>query len=367
MVVAIGLAVYTGFRAPSAWTATLHSVSVTDGFRRRVLVGTLLRPLALATDYDYWVFAGWSFLVSAAVLGVVVGVYLRTGSASVRLLIVGWLLLPTGGYFFHEVGYYDHVLYLLLFAALWLLHRNRVVLAVAVMTLSVLAHEITVLTVLPIFAMVALWRLAFWRALAALAPPALVTGAVLLAVAPAAPGATGRLAATVAQADFPYRPDALALFNRTQSQSWQLYSVSKVLLYLAPFLTIAVVAFLVLRLVGDALTVNVSRPPLALVHGVIAAAAITMPATLAFAGWDKDRWGFLLVTNLVVVLVLHLRHTGRELTPPQVAVLVAAMLLITHLPLSYFDGYAPRPLHWTAIRQFLSEVVHGHVFVIPTR
>ncbi|WP_258907809.1 hypothetical protein [Actinokineospora sp. UTMC 2448] len=167
---------------------------------------------------------------------------------------------------------------------------------------------------------------------------------MLLAVAPAAPGATGRLAATVAQADFPYRPDALALFNRTQSQSWQLYSVSKVLLYLAPFLIIAVVAFLVLRLVGDALTVNVSRPPLALVHGVIAAAAITMPATLAFAGWDKDR-----------------------LTPPQVAVLVAAMLLITHLPMSYFDGYAPRPLHWTAIRQFLSEVVHGHVFVIPTR
>ena len=61
---AFALALYTGFRVPNAWSATLDSVSLFGGFHRRFVVGTLLHPLAVATGYNYWVFAAWSFAVA---------------------------------------------------------------------------------------------------------------------------------------------------------------------------------------------------------------------------------------------------------------------------------------------------------------
>src|ERR1700674_1419823 len=50
------LAAYTGFRVPNPFSPTLDTVSLPDGFHRRFLVGTLLRPLSQATNYDYWLY-----------------------------------------------------------------------------------------------------------------------------------------------------------------------------------------------------------------------------------------------------------------------------------------------------------------------
>ncbi|MCU1682641.1 MAG: hypothetical protein JWQ81_3380 [Amycolatopsis sp.] len=89
-VVAVGIAAYTGFRLPNAWTATLDAVSLTDGFHRRIVVGTLLHPLALATGYAYWVFATKSFLVLVALL-VVLGVALIQAQLTSQRVSSRWL------------------------------------------------------------------------------------------------------------------------------------------------------------------------------------------------------------------------------------------------------------------------------------
>src|SRR5882762_9600424 len=70
VVLALLVAAYTGFRLPNAWTATLDSVSIFDGFYRRFVVGTLLRPLALATGHNYWLFAAFSYAVLLALLAI---------------------------------------------------------------------------------------------------------------------------------------------------------------------------------------------------------------------------------------------------------------------------------------------------------
>ena len=75
------LAAYTGFRMPSTWSATLQSVSFADGFHRRFAVGTLLHPFAAVTDYDYRVFAAFSFVVIAVLLGVIVRAAIKTVAA----------------------------------------------------------------------------------------------------------------------------------------------------------------------------------------------------------------------------------------------------------------------------------------------
>jgi len=329
-VVALLVAAYTGFRLPGAWVATLDAVSVTDGFQRRFLVGTLLHPFAVLAGYDYRVFAAAAFAVLAALLAVLVVAFVRTRQESRRLLLIAWLLLPSGGFLFHDVGYFEQVLYLLLFAALWFLDRARPVAATTLMTAAVLTHEIAALTVLPIFALVLLRRFPLRRAALLIAPPAVVE-LVVLAIPAAEPGAIDRLLNAMREANFPPRVDALALFGRTQSESWQLYSITGVLLFLIPVAVVVVTGFLLQQGTLRASAVQV--------------AAIAAPGILAFAGWDGARWAFLLVANFAVVLWLWLENHDLRPVP-----LIVTLLLLTHIPLPYFDGYAPRELTWGASR-----------------
>ena len=51
--------------------------------------------------------------------------------------------------------------------------------------------------------------------------------------------------------NFSPRPDALALFQRTQSQTWDLYSVHDVLWFLVPIAIVTVAAFSLLYWMGS--------------------------------------------------------------------------------------------------------------------
>nr|WP_233223672.1 hypothetical protein [Amycolatopsis sp. CA-128772] len=313
---ALLLAAYRGFRLPGDWAVTLEAVSLTDGFHRRFLVGTLLHPLAVATGHAYWVFAAAAFAVLAALLGVVAVAFARARHPGRKLLVAGWLLLPSGGFLFHEVGYFDQVLYLLLFVALGQLPRRPAV-ASGLLTAAVFTHEIAALTVLPVFAVVLLRRFPVRSTALSLVTPIVAELAVLTLPA-SSPGAVARLTTALATADFTPRADALALFERTQSQSWQLYSITEVLLCVTPILVVVVSGAVLQRL--DALAV----------------VAVAAPALLAFAGWDWARWGFLLVVNFAVVLWL-----SPALRPLP---LLAAAALLAYLPLPYFDALHPREL-----------------------
>jgi hypothetical protein len=328
-VLALLLAAYRGFRMPGDWAATLEAVSVTDGFHRRFLVGTLLHPLVLATGYAYWVFAAAAFAVLVALLAVLAVAFFRARHPGHRLLVAGWLLLPSGGFFFHEVGYFDQVLYLLLFAALGQLPRRPAV-ASGLLTAAVCTHEIAALTVLPVFAVVLVRRFSVRITARLLAAPVAAELAVL-ALPAASPGAVDRLRTAMAGADFTPRADALALFERSQGESWRLYSITEVLLLVAPILLVVVAGFLLQR------------------RDVLAAVAVAAPALLAFAGWDWARWGFLLVTNFAVVLWL---SPPRDLRPLP---LVGAAVLLAYLPLPYFDAQHPRELNWRVVTAFADQ------------
>ena len=175
------LAAYTGFRMPNLWSVTLLSVSITDGFHRRFLVGTLLRPIAESRNFTYFFYAAVAFAILVALLTVITAAALRSQLLSQRFLVIAWLLLPTGGFLFNEVGYLDQLVYLLLFASLFVLKRSYWWVAPVLMTLAVLSHEVSLITAIPIYAFVALRVLPARRAVAALLPPAVV-GLIVLAV-----------------------------------------------------------------------------------------------------------------------------------------------------------------------------------------
>lgn len=365
LAIAVLIAGYVGFRMPNAWTATLQSVSVTDGFRRRFVVGTLLRPLANATDFSYWVFAAFSFLVLAALLAVLCVRAVRAPSAVHGLLVIAFLLLPTGGFLFHEVGYHEQVLYLLLFGALWLLHRERIVAAACVLAVAPFVHEIAILTVLPIFGLACLRTLPLRKAILLTGIPAL-PNLVLLAFAPANQGAVATLRAALEGASFQPRKDALELFARSQRSSWRLYDVYEYAAHVWPIAAFAMVAFIAIWLANGGFWERVRGRVLPWLVLLVSCAAIGCPALLVYGGWDYGRWTFLVLCNFFLVLWVSLPAAAVLPTPRALATLAITLFVFANLRIDYFEPDTPRMIRHGDISGFVDRIRDGSLFAVPT-
>lgn len=358
---AIAIAVFTGFRMPNAWSATLQSVSLIDGFHRRFVVGTLLYPLTSLTGHDYRVHAGFSFLVAAAVIAVLARLAWRADRVG-RLWIVAWLVLPTGGFLFNEVGYFEQVLYLLLFAAIWLVHRGRLTAAAAVMSIAPMVHEMALLTVIPVFGVVVLREVPFRRALIATLIPAAINGA-LLALPAESSSSIQQLSTALSTASFRYRPDALVLFEHSAHPGGGVRSVPGNLRYVGLPAILLAAAFAALWLSdrrGWPGPRDRQRPSILV---AASCAAIALPCLLSFGGWDGNRWLFLVISNFYIAVWLFLDgRPDRAPGPRAIAALVLAGLYLGHLSPWYFDRLEPRELGYREAKQFMKQLIRGSLF-----
>jgi len=361
---AVFIALYTGFRVPNAWSATLDAVSITDGFHRRFVVGTLLRPLALATDFDYRLFATFSYLVLAGLLTIIVANALRTRLLEQRLLVIAWLLAPAGGFLFNVIGYFELLLYLILFVSIWLVRRARLVAATALMTVTAGIHEISILTVLPLYGLVLLRSVPWKHAVIATAIPALVN-VIVLSLPPASDDVIASLSASLAQANFTFRVDALALFSRTLSENWRLFNVHEVAEYVRPIAYVLIALVIGLWFTDRSSWRNDGdRLPSWLIL-VASCAAIAVPILLVYGGGDSSRWRFLVVTNFVLVMWLMLGYRGRKpLRMGTISLLVFAMLFVARLDFWYFDQLEPRKLGYRPIVEFFMHIADGSLFTM---
>ena len=343
--IALAVAFYTGFRMPNLWTTTLDHVSLTDGFYRRWLVGTLLAPFPAS----YWVGAIFSFAVLAAVLAVLARSVVQSQPFARRVLAIAWLLLPTGGFLFHEVGYFEQLEYLLLFASIALLRRGRPITATCLIALTPVIHEIALVTVIPIFGLVALEVLPRRRAVLVTAIPAALDLIVLVLPA-ASDGATTTLKQSLTAAHVLFRPDALALFEGAYAYK----NLDDVTMFVVPIAILAVVAFAACWLADR------GRTQLATL--ALSCLAIAAPVALIWAGSDFNRWGLLVLANFFVVLWLSLAR-DREPRAPAILVLVTTALVLAHVALPYFDGASPRELQFPAVRAFVRHL--GDTLAVP--
>jgi hypothetical protein len=290
----------------------------------------------------------------------------RAELLSQRVLVIAWLLLPTGGFLFHDVGYLEQLLYLLVFAAIALLRRDRLVAAVAIMCITPWIHEIAMLTVIPVFGLIALRTLPFRRALAVTAPAAIVN-AIVFSLSPASVEVVERMRATLAQANFAARPDALDLFTWTVSEHQHKYNVYAQLIAVRPVAIALVAAFILLWLADRTLRRTAGSAP-AVVVLLASCVAIAAPGLAILGGWDGNRWLFLIMANFFIVVWFALGNRGtRELGRGALVILATALLMLGHFSIYYFDDYAPRQLGSRPDRKlFLRQVFDHSVFAMPT-
>ena len=230
------------------------------------------------------------------------------------------------------------------------------------MSLAMSAHEIAIVTVIPVLGFVVLRDYPPRRAIAVLAPPVLVA-LVLFVVTPSADGAVRKLTSTLQVANFAPRPDALGPFQRTQSETMALYSVRDVFLFLLPLVIVLGAAFFLLYWTGSR-----GRPrTFSSIYLLLGVGAIASPIVLSFAGWDEFRWAFLLMTNFFIVLWLWLGDTGRELNPVQWVTLAVVVLVTCTRSCSTSTATSRARSDRARSATCHAEIEDGTLFEIPRR
>lgn len=348
LLAAICLAFYLGFRLPSLYVSTLLNISVFDGALRRGLLGSLLKPLFAAAGYHYVVVALWAICILILVVGAAVVLFLNARWDSQRLLIIVWFMSPAGAYLFHQVGYSDQFIFLVFVLASWCIIKKRAVWAVVLLSVSVLVHELTLFTTLPVSVLLYVLVGGSLRRIGYFLIPVLVGGVLAISPTMSMSQSMSLKKSLDERLPFVVRQDAIELFTRGLSETWDL-DFSSPWVGLAKVLPVALVAALSVGLVAFAMTQSLSgnRRKISI---VLAVAAAVSPFTLVFFGWDFDRWIFLGLASCVVVCFCLMSSSS---VPPSVAVVgasIAPLLLMFHIPLVHFDGFSPRPLSWESVR-----------------
>ena len=143
----VGYALIQGFRMPNVWSMHYYTPSFFDGFFRRSLVGTFL--------YFFWDLRfNYYFIVSIqfSILSFLFIFLFRIFSINIFgfFMVTLYIISPYGAYLFHEIGYIDQLLYLLLFISI-MLFKNYRLFSIFIMTISMFIHEMSLFTIYPIF------------------------------------------------------------------------------------------------------------------------------------------------------------------------------------------------------------------------
>lgn len=370
LAVCLLLAIHTGLRAPSLWSVQYYVPDFGSGFVRRGLAGTLLLPLG-DLRFHYLPIVVVQLLVFG-VLGFCAVRMVQRADRPARLLAAAFLLGPAGGFLFHTLGYVDHLLVLLLLAAVHVRHHG---LAAALLASSLLVHEMALFFTVPLFVV--------FRALRTgrLGPALLGLGASLVAFAgiylffqvPDPNDVAAFVERLRPATDYPLRLDYYHVFvNDFQARIGLYYwhldqnfgSHSLPLAGLA-LLGCAAVGWLgaavaPLQPVGSWLERTLSERTQRLLFGVATAAACAAPLLLGLFGWDVYRWIFLSLacsTGTAVLLAPRLPagHRARRIGLLGLAVVLLLFVVLAcgfGVDFVYFDQYRPRPWNWEAVQNF---------------
>ena len=324
LILSLVTALYVGFRVPNLWSVNYYIPSVFDGFWRRSLLGTLLYPFG-ALRFDYHFVAAVQALVLLALVALLMAHALRSG-LHIKILTMLFLIGPAGGYLFHEVGYVEQVLYLMLLAALAFSDKRQ---SLVLMALALFVHEMAAFTVIPLY-LASLVVAERYRT-------ALLHGALLFAVfaviylffQTADPANIERLMQAIkAHVGYTPRADYYDVFrHKLTGPKPQNYFAITDWYRLVIALALAVVA-------GAGFA---RRSAFASTCVLVACLA---PLAMGFLGWDTSRFTFLSISASFFVLVAFKGASTRLFG--FAAVLLLAFALFGYFV--YFDDYQPRPL-----------------------
>ena len=328
------LAFTNGFRMPNLWSINYFLPSMFEGFYRRSLLGTLLFPLG-EWRFNYYTIASIQFTIFIGLNIALVYQSLKVQGPA-RWLWPLFLLSPAGGYFFHEIGYVDQVLYSILLLAMIMQPGAR---ASVLMIMSLFIHEMALFTTLPIYFAWCLYQGKTIRSvMKTVGLTLLVFGLIYLFLQTTSTASlTQFLEKATLLSNYAVRTDYYEVFKLSfVGGIYQVpYTGREIInhLLLIPMWVMAGWCF-----AQQGKTVSEKRQLFAI--GTLASLA---PILLGIFGWDYSRWLFLSMASSGISLFIARAHLSWKI------LLILAILLLA-LPtvgfLDYFDRFTPRFAPW---------------------
>jgi hypothetical protein len=334
LLLAYVLAFTNGFRMPNLWSVNYFLPSMFEGFYRRSLLGTLLFPLG-DWRFNYYTIASIQIAVFITLNFALVYQSLKAQGPA-RWLWPLFLLCPAGGYFFHEIGYVDQVLYLILLLAMRIQSSTK---ASVLMILSLFIHEMALFTTLPVYWAWCVYQGKSMRSIVKQAGLALIVfGLIYLFLQTSSIATlTQFLEQATRLSNYPVRSDYYEVFKLSFVGG----------IYQVPYTGREIINHLLLT-------------PLWIMSGwcfsqagkstlekrqlfAVGTTASFAPILLGIFGWDYSRWLFLSMASSAMCL-----FTARTYLSWRVLLLLAILLL--SLPtvgfLDYFDRFTQRFAPW---------------------
>lgn len=334
MVLAYVLAFTNGFRMPNLWSINYFLPSLFEGFYRRSLLGTLLFPLG-ELRFNYYTIASIQITIFIG-LNIALVYQSLKAQGPARWLWPLFLLSPAGGYFFHEIGYVDQVLYLVLLLAMSLQSRVK---AGLLMIASLFIHEMALFTTLPVYFAWSIYQGKTIRSVMKTAGLALIVFSLIYLFLQTS--STASLTQFLDQAarlsNYAMRADYYDVFRLSFVGG----------IYQVPYMPREIINHLLLiplwAMAGwcfaqQGKDVSDKRRLFA-----IGSLASFFPILLGIFGWDYSRWLFLSMASSSMCLFIARAHLSWKI------LLLLAILLLA-LPtvgfLDYFDRFTPRFAPW---------------------
>ena len=334
ILLAYALAFTNGFRMPNLWSINYFLPSLFEGFYRRSLLGTLLFPLG-ELRFNYYTIASIQITIFIG-LNIALVYQSLKAQGPARWLWPLFLLSPAGGYFFHEIGYVDQVLYLVLLLAMRLQSRVK---AGLLMIASLFIHEMALFTTLPVYFAWSIYQGKTIRSVMKTAGLALIVFALIYLFLQTS--STASLTQFLDQAarlsNYAVRADYYDVFRLSfVGGIYQVpYMPREIInhLFLIPLWAMAGWCF-----AQQGKDVSDKRRLFA-----IGSLASFFPILLGIFGWDYSRWLFLSMASSSMCLFIARAHLSWKI------LLLLAILLLA-LPtvgfLDYFDRFTPRFAPW---------------------
>jgi hypothetical protein len=339
-----------GFRMPNLWSINYYLPSFFDGFYRRGLIGTVFVFLG-DLRFNYYAIAIIQFSVLVSLLIWIYCIFKK--NILMTLVISLYLVSPAGAYLFHEVGYIDQLLYLILFISISIFKKSKVF-SIILFSSSMLIHELALFVTLPVFFTYIYISTNSIKKSIIYVLPSIIIFLIIYSFFQTVPSDTVNnfIEEISSLSNYKIISDYYTIFTNefTGSRNKIYYGLNSLnqiilLLMISSFTSLILYKLCKKQIIFALLIFSIGFLPLA----------------LGYFGWDTSRWYFLSlssITIITVVVLLHYKVTFSQIASIQLIVIlyfIFYILLISNLHLQYFDGYKSRPMSITSIHQVVNE------------
>ncbi len=273
------------------------------------------------------------------------------------LIISLYLVSPAGAYLFHEVGYADQLLYLILFISIATFKKHKIF-SIVLFTSSMLIHELTLFVTLPVFFTYIYMSTENLKKSILCILPSLALFLIIYLFFQTVPVDTVKLFKDeiLKLSNKPLIDNFYTVFTNTLTGSrnkiyYGLNSINQIVLL---FFVTSMTSLIVYKLSKKQIILSL------LVFSVG-----LLPLALGIFGWDVSRWFFLSLSSLTVIFtvaLLHYKVTFSEIISIQstaVSYFIFHILLISNMHLEYFDKDEPRPMNLNSIKEVRKRIFYN--------